>query len=664
MVEQFLAKHDLTAKRISDGRVGWPGINGALGWADIDLLIAREDPVAWAALKMVVAKGIPNPDGTWFCSPGDPVRLLPVQAQMARDKGNFLYESGSEIGKTLVLTVKVLHASDTAAGGGSIVIVGDSDLTIQPIWTSLVYQLEQNPTIGGGVAEGPNGPMMRVKPYRWMRLNNGVEIEARLVGHDGSQLRGAHASLLLVADEMAKAKNPQQWNEFWRAAMPGCEIHIYSTPDGDYASPYFAICSTAVSVDNRETAVRDASENIVSEEASKFRFRKRNIRKMDLPAPFWTETRSREFEQQYGGKDSLGWQTNVMGGWGSPQYSVFPGTYIYPCAARYIEEYRMVRAIVDRKADRIFLTASRLSREASTVEGGTREEIVSKEEPPLSGDFARRIASLFPSIHDWKEPVIVSGADVGSAIDPTELVFARLIDGEVRQIFRLHLKSAKWSEQKDIFIHLDHASGHLCHYGIDNGSAGSALVQELTRSAVPCPVEGCGRTLYLEERIHPFGFGESNDLLDMNTGEPILNPDKRDPKGNLIPFRFSNKESSTRYLERVMQAIHWFIGNDDGAGDSKLAQVQLLMNHTSMGLNGKGERKFKAIADHLPDAWRQLILTVVYALRGSGIVFADGENVVFIGSRSDNMEGVQDVSIGRSASLLPRSSMSNLLAGF
>lgn len=626
-VEAWLGKHGLSAARIDDGRVGWPGVEGALTWRDIDYLIAKEDPVSWAALKMSVQKGIPFPDGGWFCQAGDPVRLLPIQAAMARDRGNMIYESGSEVGKTLVLTLKVLWRADTATEGGSIVIVVDSDLTGQPIWNSIIHQFESNPTIAGGISVGPRGPRMRIKPYRWLQLNNGVEIEIRIVGHDGAQLRGAHATLYFAADEMAKAKNPAQWREFWRAAMPGCEINIFSTPDGDYSSPYFAICAAAKSIDGRRTFTKDGADVSVDTEASKRKLRKRNIRKYDLGSPFWTEERAAQLEEEYGGRDSLGWQMNVEGAWGSPAYSVFPATYLNPCAAHEIPEYRVVRAIIHREEGTVDLCAARLSPEAATVDGGDREVLLLKEQPPVSDDLGRRISEWFPSLADWTAPVLIAGGDVGSATDPTEFQFARKIGETVRHIFRLHLRNASWPQQRMILTWLDHASGHRVVYGIDNGSAGSALVQELTKDVIDCPAEKCAEKIHFAERVHPFGFGESNDFIDMRTGQPVMNPDKLDAKGNPTALRLGNKEGSTRYIEKIMQSGFWQVANDGGAGDPELAQTQLLMNHTSHGLNGKGERKFKAQADHNPDSWRQLMLAIVYALRGDQPVWADTSNV-------------------------------------
>src|SRR5438132_5921012 len=150
----------------------------------------------------------------------------------------------------------------------------------------------------------------------------------RLCGFDGKQFRGAHVSLSVRADEAAKWKYWQQWNELWRSGKPGTQFRVYSTPDGDYSSPFYELCARAIPIDGRRTGKDIKTSLLASSDQPKFR--KINIRKQDLPAPFWTEARAAKYREQYGGERSIGWLTNVEGQWGSPSYSVFPMPTLKP----------------------------------------------------------------------------------------------------------------------------------------------------------------------------------------------------------------------------------------------------------------------------------------------------------------------------------------------
>jgi hypothetical protein len=550
----------------------------------------------------------------------------------------------------------VLHAATTCLGGESGGIAGNSDSTLEAIYDEILFQCEKNPRIGYGIKDKGQ------RPYRHIDFNSGFHFEMRLCGDKGQQFRGWHVSKFLLGDEVALWKNPKQFGEFFSRAKPGCIVGLASTPDGDYSGPFFAICARAESIDGRSTHQTIADADIASAPSKTPKFKKINVRKYDLPAPMWSESRAAILEDQYGGRDSLGWQTNVEGAWGSAAYSIFPAVHLEPCLKKRLPDFRMVRVTADRKESRLYVDAARLSGVVDTVDGSRQEEILEHDRFPFirPEDIARRICAYFPDISEWRDPVLHAGADVGSATDPTEIQFARASGGRLQHFFRLNAKALKWTEQEVLFRFLDHFSGHRAQFGIDNGSAGSMLVQALTTKTENCPV--CERPIDLEERVRGFGFGESNDLVDLTTGQPVMNPDKTDNSGNPVPMRFRNKEASTRYLEKIMQDEAWDIANDAGAGDPKLSGPQLLMNHTSTGLNGKGERDFKAVDDHYPDSWRQLVLSYVFANRGEPVLdpgpetvatarasrtsSADLDDVGFASARSGFDDGIAAGSIG------------------
>lgn len=619
-IERWLTKNGVAAEQVERGEPFWPTPEGpiALSIADIERMISMKDPVAWAWLNLVERDSVVDEEtGEILIQAGNPWALFPVQAKMARERGNLIIECGAEVGKTRDIVLGTLWECDTWPGGASDLIAADSDITLAEIWSEIEFQLDANPAIGGGVVDSS------VKPYREKVFANGSRFQMRLCGHDGKQFRGGHFSPGLRADEVAKWKNQQQLNELWRAGKPGSHFRIYSTPDGDYSSPFYALCERAVEVG---AAAKQKKKKANAEEPS---FRKVNITKMDLPHPFWNEKRAAHYREMYGGENSIGWQTNVLGKWGSPAYSVFPMPVLKPCL-KYLPHYRVVVVLVDRETGRFKLRAARLSPDLETLEGGRREELLCREERPmLSGaELGAAIAAFFPNLVDWTDPALYCGADLGSASDPSEFLFARRVGLIWSDVFRLHLENADWPVQADVVAHLDHASGHRVRYGFDNGSAGAALVQAITQMEPyrACPV--CRCPVYFAERLHGFGFGDHCDEIDVETGEVIPNPDKKDAAGNPMPHRLSNKEFSTRVLERKAQAAQLAIAHDAGAEDQRLAAAQLLVNHTYSGVTTKGERRFRGEDDHAVDARRQLALIIASAVRGDPWYPADPKLVV------------------------------------
>jgi len=613
-IERWLKKNGVTVRQIEEGEPIWPTAEGRvpLTIADIERLISLTDPVAWAWLNLEERDSVVDEEtGEVLIRAGAPWALFKVQAEMARLRGNTIIECGAEVGKTRDIVLGTLFEVDCWPGGANDLIAADSDITIEEIWNEAEYQIAKNPRIGGGLVDSS------MKPFRSMEFANGSRFQMRLCGHDGKQFRGGHFSPGIRADEVAKWKNPQQFNELWRAGKPGSHFRLYSTPDGDYSSPFFTLCDRAIRVGGKKAATAKKGK------ADEPRFQKFNITKMELPAPFWTEARAAHYREVYGGENSVGWQTNVLGRWGSPSYSVFPMPSLKP-NLKFLPFYRIVVGIIDRERGRVAIRAARLSAEIDALEGtGKREELLVREERAMidGQGLGKELARYFPAaVRDWTDPLLYCGADLGSATDPSEFLFVRRSGLIWTDVFRLHLQNADWPVQADVVMALDHASGHRVKYGFDNGSAGAALVQALTQTVPYRTCPECKAAVYFAERLHGFNFGEHCDEIDLETGETIPNPDKKDSEGVSQPHRLSNKEFSTRVLERKVQAQQLEIAHDGGADDQRLAAAQLLVNHTFAGTTARGERKFKGQDDHAIDARRQVALVIASALRGEPFI--------------------------------------------
>lgn len=596
-----------------------------VSWSDIEDLIAAEDPVAWGWLNLRERESVQNEEGETVMHSGDPWNLFPVQAKLARFHGNLIVECGAEVGKTRDIVLGTLWEMDTK--NGSSLIAADSDITLQEIWSEIEFQLGENPDIGMGVID------TRIKPYREKVFRNGNRFQMRLCGFDGKQFRGAHVSLSVRADEVTKWKYWQQLNELWRSGKPGVQFRMYSTPDGDYSSPFYEMCARAIPIDGRATG-RGAKKSALAS-SDEPRFRKINIRKQELPPPFWTEARAAKLREQYGGEQSIGWLTNVEGKWGSPNYSVFPAQTLKSVLrdGNDLPHYRIATATIDTEKRVLYLNAARLSSKGETEDGAHREEILAREVLVIDStrSLAQAIAQQFPEeVRKWQAP-LYCGVDPGSAKDPTEVIFVQVVDKDWIDVFRLHLRYAEWPEQATIFAWLDHASGHRAKYGFDNGAGGSGLVQMLTLMEEYSRCPSCQTAVYFAERVTAFGFGDNTDEIDVETGEVAMSSAKKDAQGNPTPNRISRKEYSTRLLERKMQAWELRIANDGGAGNQSLAGPQLMINHTVKTVNGR--RHFRELDDHHVDARRQAALSIVQDLYGSRFIDASPEVMATSGRR-------------------------------
>lgn len=617
---------------VEAGRAVWPPGRDAhivLEMDDIEALMMKDDPMLWAFGNLKEREGVQDPEDAdkWFIEPGDPWKLFPIQADLARVKGNVIVECGSEVGKTRDIVLGSLMEADYSTGGDLSLVAGNMETTLEEIWTEIEYQVEMNPKIGGGFKKKP-----KLKPYREMVFKRGFALQMRICGHDGRQFRGAHVSRTIRADEAALWKNPRQWSELWRAAMPGVSKRIYSTPDGDGGSPFFSMCARAVPVGTvlpKERAGEDP------------RFQKINIRKDQLPYPFWSEERAAAYREEYGGEQSLGWYTNVLGQWGSPQSSVFP-MYLLEPLLTYLPNYRAVFANVDHETRNFTLISERLM-------PGNEAQVIEHTKKPLLGyaQIAEDIAAVFPSPTDLIAPMIICGLDPGSAQDPCEFIFVRVVEKKWSDYFRLHLQGATWPEIAKVIIALDHVSLHRVLWSVDSGSGGNPLIQELSENVENASCPYCNKPIEWTERLEGHGFGEGTDEIDIDTGEPILNPDKKDKHDNMMPYRLSNKEFGTRILERKMHKKQMEIAHDGGGGVQKLACAQLMTSHTALRTTQKGERVFKGTDDHLIDARRQVALRVAAHFWRNRLLNPTTDLVKTLGGRRSAYDIFEGGGVGR-----------------
>jgi hypothetical protein len=597
-VASWLAARGWSIDHIRQGRKVWRTLDGfePLTVERVEGAMAKDDMVHWSRLNLIEERDALDPDtGEVVIAKDSPWVLFEVQERMARLGGNCVFECGSEVGKTRDIVGRALWKVDTVPGS-KVLIAAANQTVAEEIANAIDWQAAKNPAIGGGLRK-----KMQRAPFYQLAFSNDSEIQLRLVGAQGEQLRGFHGSDLL-GDECALWRSVKCFTEFYRAGMPGSTVRLYSTPNGDRASAFAGICARARAVDGRPED-KDQSEAAAGEPG----FVKMRIGKDQLPTPFWSESRRQHFLALYGGEAASAYQQNVFGAWGEPTVSIFPGSLLEPCLSRTLPGYRVVVAEVNRESARVKVRVARLS----GTRTGAAEEIVANEEIPLLSDwdFGRFVGSFLPQIGDMVEPRLYAGVDLGSEKDPTELVIARVEGPRWTDLFRLHLADATWETQVAVFAALDCVSTHRIRYGVDAGSAGGFLVQRLVgRDFATCPL--CRQESHLSERFFGFNFGEVTDATDPDTGEPVVDPEKKDNAGRPLPRRLSRKEHATRILEAKVQRRELVLADDDGAGDSRLGVSALLRGVSQVGVTSRGERRFDGRNDHHVDARRQMALVI------------------------------------------------------
>ena len=139
----------------------------------------------------------------------------------------------------------------------------------------------------------------------------------RPAGVYGDAFRSLHVERVWV-DEGAWLTEAA-WKALRQCLKSGGRLRIYSTPNGIRNSTYFRLTS--------------------SKQFTVFRW-------PSWMNPNWSQQRERELVEFYGGKDTAGWQHEVVGEHGKPSYGAFIQEHL-DVACQEIIEYRSVRITGD-----------------------------------------------------------------------------------------------------------------------------------------------------------------------------------------------------------------------------------------------------------------------------------------------------------------------------
>lgn len=569
VIDGWLAERGFAWQQLERGEieVGGAPVNAL----QLQILHVHADPVLWAECYLVERDD----------ASGRPWRLWEYQKPSARYRGNTIHECGAEVGKTreiVLLTLWLLMGNGPRQRGG-ILLAAAMDGHLDSIYDEILYQLKATSFLDLQV----NWDETKVKPYKKLVAKNGNRCDLRPGGFDGEAFRGIHAGLAILGDEVAKWANPKIFSEFFRAALPTAEARLYSTPDGNRAGRFFALCQAAPLAE-QALAGRAVGElaPAATEERRFVRFR---WSKPQMPPPFWTEARRRGYIEQYGGVDSPGYQQNVLGNWGDAVNSVWPWEQFEPCC-RYLADYVEARVLWNDAERAFYVEAYRLNpgfeisaRLGDEESRGPEPLLRLRDEIFPAGNFD--LEALFRALFTRPRGHLVAGIDCGSTDDPTEVLFFEPLGRDRRCVARVQLKRFTYPEQVRALAALDRIFEPSHGYGLDATGVGTALEHQL--------VEGLG-AWSLDGRLSGYVMNAKTVDLNPETGEPARDPQTDKER------KVSNKELSTRLLELGVQKREWQFPRSPDF-------LQQFPNHTARK-GPSGERIFDRTNDHLIDATR------------------------------------------------------------
>lgn len=546
---------------------------------------------------------------------GEPYRFWPYQLDSVEAwMQDVVHQDGAECGKTREIIALVAWAGCTAVGGR---VANPSSLVAAPQQTHLdeiIMALEEQ----FGVAEGM--PQQSLLTQFWAKPKRTPHVMHRFLapnpirpdkpsiartyyrpgGHDGEAFRGVHVSAFGLFDEAAKVKNAVIFSEFWRALKPGCRARIYSVPDGDRSTEYFRLTNTAV-------------EGLVP---GKNGYRLFRWRQPDKPAPFWSSEREAEMIRRFGGRNTPGYQRNVLGEHGQAENPVWPWGVLLPNVVD-LPNYRVIKLHADSEADTLSIEAMRVTLGNSDGRKVGQFDWLADEAMPLrpllqGGDVARRaamLAILEAHVVPSAAGVFWAGADLGERNDPTEIILSEELGTVMRDRVRIQARGFPYHLQEELIWALDHLFGHRPFWGVDLGSAGTVVAKDLV--AVDRFAEAG-----FEERLVGFHFQESVDCIGED-GE-ALRDERGDRHGDDRILTAPAKHWATQAISARLQSGGYAIAFDNEALNAMATQTARA---------GAKWPIYSKQNDHHPDARRQQMLRKLRAMidDGAGVdVFGSG----------------------------------------
>lgn len=563
------------------------------------LLFTLEDPVRWCEAFLL------EQDGT-------PFRMFDYQKPSLRSwNQDVVHEDGAEVGKTREIVCMLLWAHITGCGftqaQPSSLVGAPQQIFLNEIMDAIERQIGVFKAMPGDSPLKAAWLEPRRTPHTQFRLlcPNPLDparttmgtIDFRPAGVDGTAFRGVHVRTLAIVDEAAKMKGKAVWSEFNRSLMPGCRFRYYSVPDGDRNSEFYRVC---------QSAVPDLPEGAAG--TRKFRWPK-----TIMPPPFWSPERDAHFVKLYGGRDTPGYQRNVLGLWGDAEDPVFRWGDLLPNVTD-LPDYRRITIAADSRAGLLYHTVERMALQITDGNMSGQPLSLCDVVEPLEAfngkDQTARREAWRELLEPWLghlrgQGVFWAGADLGERNDPTEIfVFETVGDTDVLRL-RVKATGLPYHAQKELIYQVDRVFGHRPFWGVDMGSAGTVVVKDL------CHLDEF-EAAHFDERLMGFHFQQSVDCMGEDGSQ--LTRDTEDGDSEML--RAPAKHWATQCMVARMQGVGYRLPYD---GD--------VLNHMTSHTARAGAKWpiYAAKDDHDIDAWRLAMLRKLASLQAEDVdVFSVG----------------------------------------
>ncbi len=566
------------------------------------LVFTFEDPLRWSETFLF------EPDS------GEPYRFWDFQRESIRSwMQDVIHQDGAECGKTREIIALLAWSGCTAMGGR---IANPWSLVAAPQQTHLdeiILALEEQFGVADGAGQKTLIQHFWLKPKKTPHTMHRIlapnplrpdrpsigRIYFRPGGHDGEAFRGVHVNALGLFDEGAKIKNAVIFSEFWRALKPGCRARIYSVPDGDRSTEFFRLTQAAQ----------------LGLPVGKQGYRLFRWQQTMKPSPFWDEQREADMVRRFGGRNTPGYQRNVLGEHGQSENPVWPWAVLLPNVVD-MPAYRVVKLHADTEADTLSIevlgVTLGLNEGRKIGQYEWREDTTIALRPILHGsDEDRRRALrdiLRPHIAAAAQGVFWGGADLGERNDPTEIILSEEVGTLLRDLVRVQAKGFPYHLQEELIYVLDGLFNHLPFWGVDMGSAGTTVVKDLIN------VDRFADAAF-EDRMVGFHFQQNVECID-EAGEVLEDEDPR--TGARTVATAPAKHWATQCISARLQSGGYALPYDNDAMNAMATQTARA---------GAKWPIYSKQDDHHPDARRQQMLRKLRALidDGAGIdLFASG----------------------------------------
>lgn len=576
-LDEWLRAHGMAYQLAERGEYG-------VSWDQLLNLFVCEEPDRWAETYLV------EPDT------GDPYRFWDYQRASVRSwEQDVVHEDAAEVGKTREMIVLLAWSAITAMGGqfvASSLVTAPQQTHLNDIIDAIEMQVGADERYGESYLKA-FWEKPRKTPHVQLRFRAPnpkhperpalAVIEFRPAGVDGEALRGVHVNGFGILEEAAKLKDKRHWSEFARALKPGCRQRAYSVPDGDRSTEFYRICASAT----EDLPVGTPG------------WRKFHWPKTLMPAPFWSAERDAEMVRRYGGRDTPGYQRNVLGLWGDAESPVFRYTDVEPNVVD-VPDFRVLEFVWNPTQRSLDVTIKRL--ELIKGEHGRKAgrecelESAALELAPFAERDDERLDAWRDLLRAWIEPsrdgVLWAGGDLGERNDPTALVLSAQVGDVLRDRVRVRAKGMPYYAQCELIFALDELLGFRAFWGMDLGSAGTAVVKDLQQ------LDRFAAADY-ESRMTGYHFQQSVPCIDED-GQPLEEEGK---DGDVVIVKAPAKHWATQMIVTRLQRRGYAMAYD-------VPVINAMTSHTAR--EGAKFPIYAKVDDHEIDARRQQMLRKLY----------------------------------------------------